>query len=135
MPKLQHIDPKPGDVLLLVGTMKGAFLLRADKQRGTWEMGGPYFAGSAVYGLAYDGRGGRKRLLAGPQSMHWGALVRTSDDFGRTWTNPEEAPVKFPESAGVALTNIWQIASGPDSEPDVLYCGVEPAALFVSRDA
>jgi hypothetical protein len=135
MPKTKHVDPRAGDVLILVGTMKGAFLLRADPSRGSWEMGGPYFAGSAVYALAYDSRGGRNRLLAGPQSMHWGALVRTSDDFGRTWTNPEEAPVKFPERAGVALTNIWQLVPGPSSEPDVLYAGVEPAALFVSRDA
>ena len=135
MPNTQHIDPQSGDVLLLVGTMKGAFLLRADQSRGKWEMGGPYFPGSACYALAYDNRGGRNRLLAGPQSMHWGALVRTSDDFGRTWSNPEEAPVKFPESAGVALNNIWQIAPGPASEPDLLYAGVEPAALFVSRDA
>ena len=135
MPETKHIDPKPGDVLVLVGTMKGAFIFRADRNRGSWEMGGPYFPGSAVYAIAYDGRGGRQRLLAGPGNMHWGALLRTSDDFGRTWTNPEEATVKFPEGAGAALANIWQIKPGRDSEPDTLYCGVEPAALFISRDA
>ncbi len=135
MPETRHIDPQDGDVLLLVGTMKGAFIFRADKSRAKWEMGGPYFAGSAVYAMAYDGRAGRKRLWAGPASMHWGALLRSSDDFGRNWTNPETATVKFPESAGVALNNIWQVLAGRESEPDTLYCGVEPAALFVSRDA
>ncbi|MEA2464691.1 MAG: hypothetical protein QOJ98_2438 [Acidobacteriota bacterium] len=135
MPEIRQIDPQDGDVLVLVGTMKGAFILRSDKSRAKWEMGGPYFAGSAVYALAYDGRAGRKRLWAGPQSMHWGALLRSSDDFGRNWTNPETATVKFPESAGVALNNIWQVVPGRASEPDTLYCGVEPAALFVSRDA
>jgi hypothetical protein len=30
---------------------------------------------------------------------------------------------------------IWQVAAGRPSEPDVLYCGVEPAALFESHDA
>jgi photosystem II stability/assembly factor-like uncharacterized protein len=135
MPETRHIDPQEGDVLILVGTMKGAFLFRADRARGTWEMGGPYFPGSAVYALAYDGRGGRRRLWAGPQSMHWGALLRSSDDFGRSWTNPETSAVKFPEGAGAALNNIWQIVPGRASEPDTLYCGVEPAALFVSRDA
>lgn len=134
MPETRHISPASGDVLVLVGTMKGAFVLHS-KDRTTWELGGPYFPGSAVYALAYDNRGGRNRLLAGPQSMHWGALLRTSDDFGRTWTNPETATVKFPEGTGAALTNIWQIAPSRPSEPDVLYCGVEPAALFVSRDA
>lgn len=135
MPKTQHITPQSGDLLLLVGTMKGAFILRADKRRARWEMGGPYFPGSVVYALAYDGRAGRNRLWAGPLSTHWGALLRSSDDFGRSWTNPEAAPVKFPESAGEALKQIWQVVPGRASEPDTLYCGVEPAALFVSRDA
>jgi len=67
--------------------------------------------------------------------MHWGGLLRSSDDFGQTWTNPEEANVKFPESAGAALKQIWQGAPGRAGEKDTLYCGVEPAALFVSRDA
>jgi photosystem II stability/assembly factor-like uncharacterized protein len=135
MPNVQHVDPQTGDVLVLVGTMKGAFILRANAQRTQWDMGGPYFAGSAVYAIAFDGRAGRKRLWAGAHSMHWGALLRSSDDFGRTWTNPETATVKFPEGAGAALTQIWQVIPGRPSEPDTLYCGVEPAALFVSRDA
>ncbi len=135
MPDAQHITPQAGDVLILVGTMKGAFLFRADAKRATWEMGGPYFPGSAVYALTYDNRGGRQRILAGPASMHWGALLRSSDDFGRTWTNPEAANVKFPEGTDAALQRIWQIVPGRASEPDTLYCGVEPAALFSSRDA
>jgi hypothetical protein len=134
MPEIRHIQPQSGDVLVLVGTMKGAFILRADRSRAQWDMGGPYFPGSAVYAIAYDGRAGRNRLWAGPASMHWGALLRSSDDFGRTWTNPESATVKFPEGTDAALKNIWQVVPGRDSEPDTLYCGVEPAALFVSRD-
>lgn len=135
MPEARHVTPSSGDVLLLVGTMKGAFLLRADASRKQWEVGGPYFPGSAVYAMAYDSRAGRRRLWAGPQSMHWGADLRTSDDFGQTWTTPEEANVKFPEGTGAELKNIWQLVPGRESEPDTLYCGVEPAALFVSRDA
>jgi photosystem II stability/assembly factor-like uncharacterized protein len=67
--------------------------------------------------------------------MHWGGVLQSSDDFGKTWTNPEEANVKFPETTGAALKQIWQIAPGRNGEPDTLYCGVEPAALFASRDA
>jgi BNR/Asp-box repeat. len=115
--------------------MKGAFILRANKKRESWDVGGPYFPGSAVYAMAYDGRAGRHRIWAAPTSMHWGGLVRSSDDFGKSWTNPEAANVKFPEEAGVALKQIWQIAPGRAAEPDTLYCGVEPAALFVSHDA
>ncbi|HEX5475842.1 MAG TPA: hypothetical protein VFX12_14375 [Vicinamibacterales bacterium] len=134
MPVTRHVNPQPGDVVLLVGTMKGAFILRADKRRDEWEIGGPYFPGSAVYALACDTRAGRHRVWAGPKSMHWGAMLHSSDDFGKTWTNPEEASVKFPESTGAALQQIWQIVPGRTTEPDTLYCGVEPAALFVSRD-
>jgi hypothetical protein len=135
MPVTTHIDPRPGDVLLLVGTMKGAFILRSNSGRAAWDLGGPYFPGSAVYAMAYDARDGRRRVWAGPNSMHWGGVLRSSDDFGRTWTNPEEANVKFPEGAGTALKQIWQIVPGRASEPQTLYCGVEPAAVFVSRDA
>jgi len=135
MPESHHVAPRAGDVLVLVGTTKGAFVFRADATRGTWERGGPYFAGSAVNALGYDGRAGRTRLWAGPQSMHWGGLLRSSDDFGRTWTNPEEGNVKFPAGTDAALKQIWQISPGRADEPDTLYCGVEPAALFVSKDA
>jgi hypothetical protein len=85
--------------------------------------------------MAYDARQGRQRIWAGPQSMHWGGLLRWSDDFGRNWTNPEEANVKFPEGTEASLKQIWQITPGREGQPDTLYCGVEPAALFVSRDA
>jgi len=114
--------------------MKGAFILHADSSRQTWDVGGPYFRGSAVYAMAYDGREGRHRLWAGPNSMHWGGVLRSSDDFGRTWTNPEAANVKFPEGTGVALKQIWQLAPGRASEPNTIYCGGEPAAIFVSQD-
>jgi len=135
MPIIHHVDPKQGDVLLLVGTMKGAFVLRGKGNRKAWDIGGPYFPGHAVYAMAYDRREGRRRIWAGPNSMHWGGMLRTSDDFGRTWSNPDQANVKFPESTGAALQQIWQVVPGRDEAPDTLYAGVEPAALFVSRDA
>ena len=135
MPVSQNVSPQTGDLLLLVGTMKGAFVLRSDQGRGNWELGGPYFPGHAVYSMAYDKRAGRNRIWAAATSMHWGGLLRSSDDFGASWTNPEEANVKFPEGTETALRQIWQIVPGREAEPDTLYCGVEPAALFVSRDA
>src|SRR5712692_11871652 len=109
MPLTRHVTPQSGDPVLLVGTMKGAFVVRSDARRSDWEVGGPYFPGHAVYALACDTRAGRHRLWAGPHSMHWGGMLRSSDDFGRTWTNPETANVKFPEGTGAALQQIWQI--------------------------
>ncbi len=132
---IQHLDVKNGDVLLLVGTTKGAFLLRSPSDRKHWHVAGPYFHGQSVYSLAYDGRNGRHRLWASTGSMLWGTFLRSSDDFGRTWTNPLEANIRFPPDSGVSLRNIWKIALGLPETPDTLYCGVEPAALFQSHDA
>jgi serine/threonine protein kinase len=130
---VQHVPVRKGDVLLLVGTTKGAFIFRSNAQRRRWEIGGPYFHGHSVYSLAYDARAGRRRIWASTQS-YWGTLLRSSDDFGKSWTNPQEAPVRFPSDTGVSLKNIWQIALGGPDEPNVLYCGVEPAALFKTED-
>jgi tRNA A-37 threonylcarbamoyl transferase component Bud32 len=131
---IRHLAVKGGDVLLMVGTMKGAFLLRSNAKRGNWQVAGPYFHGHAVYSLAYDPRNERHRLWASTSNF-WGTFLRFSDDFGKSWTNPLEANVKFPEDCGTSLKNIWQVCLGRESEPDTMYCGVEPAALFVSRDA
>ena len=80
--------------------------------------------------MAFDSRKGRNRLWWAQQSFRWGTILRSSDDFGRTSTEPEAYSVKFPEDSGLALKNIWQICMGPQDEPDTMYCGVEPAALF-----
>ncbi len=129
------IPARNGDVLLLVGTMKGLFLFSSGPARRRWRAAGPFFPGSSVYGAAFDGRGGRRRIWAAPSSMHWGAELAWTDDLGKSWKRPAEPLVRFPEESGASLKNIWQIAPGRASEPNVLYCGVEPSALFESRDA
>ncbi len=131
---IQHLRVKDGDVLLLVGTTKGAFLLRSTADRSRWDVAGPYFHGLAIYALAYDGRDDRHRLWASTSS-YWGTYLRSSDDFGKVWTNPVEANIRFPSDSGTSLKNIWQICLGRPDQPNVLYCGVEPAALFESHDA
>jgi serine/threonine protein kinase len=132
---IQHLDVKNGDVLLLLGTTKGAFLARSRPDRKHWDVAGPYFHGHAIYALAYDRRNGRHRLWASTGSPIWGTYLRSSDDFGKTWTNPLAANIKFPPESGLSLKNVWKIALGPPETPDKLYCGVEPAALFESQDA
>jgi len=130
---VRHPQVRKGDSLLLVGTTKGAFILRSNGRRSRWEVGGPYFHGYSVYSMAYDGRAGQHRIWASTAS-YWGTMLRSSEDFGKSWTNPQQAPIRFPSDTGVSLKNIWQIALGRPDEPDVLYCGVEPAALFETRD-
>jgi hypothetical protein len=127
---------KKGDVLLMVGTVKGAFILSSNKKRSSWKVDGkgPHFPGESVYALAYDERGGRQRLLAATRSFHWGSSIRTSDDFGATWSAPDRQNVRFPEQSGLSLVQVWQITPGPRDDPNLLWAGVEPSCLFESRD-
>jgi photosystem II stability/assembly factor-like uncharacterized protein len=130
----RHVSVRDGDVLLLVGTMKGAFVLRSNAARSKWDVGGPYFPGMAVYAMAFDGRGKRRRLWAAPGSEHWGTSLAHSDDFGANWTQPDQNLIRFPESTGSAVARIWQLLPGRAEQPDTIYAGVEPAALFESKD-
>jgi BNR/Asp-box repeat protein len=130
----EQLSVTAGDVLVMLGTTKGAFLFHADADRRKFEITGPHFPGHEVYAVAFDGRGGRRRILAATSSWHWGAVVRTSDDFGATWTDPAEGNVRFPEDTDTALKRVWQLRPGRDEEPDTVWAGVEPAALFRSDD-
>jgi photosystem II stability/assembly factor-like uncharacterized protein len=134
MPKRTKRHAK-GDVLVLIGTVKGAFIFSSSGKRSQWKMHGPHFPGESVYALAYDERGGRQRLLAATRSFHWGSVIRTSDDFGATWSGPERQNIRFPENSGLSLVQVWQITPGPADDPNLLWAGVEPTALFESRDA
>jgi len=135
MPEINHVDAKSGDVVLLVGTTKGAFLLSSNQERRDWTVGGPYFPGRPVYALIHDQRNGRNRVWAAVNSTHWGSYLSSSENLGRDWTEPEAYNIKFPEGADTELKQIWQIEEGHSDEQDTLFCGVEPAALFRSDDA
>ena len=91
-----------------------------------FELTGPTFPGEEVYATCIDTRSGSTRLFTGSVSNHWGPVLRRSDDLGTTWTEDEQAALRFPEGTDASLARIWQLAPGPDDEPDVMYAGVEP---------
>lgn len=121
-----------GDLLLLAGTMKGLWVFRADSSREKFEVSGPHFPGREVYSAAYDPR--THRILAGVSSLHFGAVVCKSDDFGAKWEEPAEGNVKFPEGADWSTKRVWKIEPAGASQPEVVYAGVQPASLFRSAD-
>src|SRR5689334_4853715 len=129
MPSTQTLDVRPGQVLVMVGTMKGAFLFSSSAARTTWKRGGPHFAGSPVYALAHQSRPSH-RLYASVENPFFGPSIRCSDDLGRTWTDEKASSIRFPESTGASLRRVWQLQ--PRGER--MYAGVEPSALFVSDD-
>jgi hypothetical protein len=130
----QPVDPRPGEVLILAGTSKGLYLLCADADRAEWRLGGPWFPGHEVYAACIDQRSGSPRLLAGAASAHWGPAVSRSDDLGATWREPDEPAIRFPADADAAVERVWQLQPGHDDEPEAVYAGVSPAALFRSGD-
>jgi hypothetical protein len=130
----EGIKATAGDVVVLVGTAKGLFALTAGGDRKKWAQTGPFFPGEEIYAAALDTRNGRQRLLVGATSSHWGPSVYRSDDLGETWTEPETNTLAFPEHTGEAVKRVWQLKPASDAQPDTVFAGVEPAALFRSDD-
>ncbi len=125
-----------GSVLVMVGTTKGAFLFHDRGGRHAFESSGPLLAGCSVPSVAFDTRGGRCRILAGASSFFFGTSILHSDDLGRTWSERAAGGnIGFPPDTGAALVQVWQLQPATEAEPDVVYAGVEPAALFRSEDA
>ncbi len=131
-------DARPGDLVVLVGTRKGAFILTANQSRRNWRLAGPYNPGTDIYHLVYDSRNGG-RLLAASNSMWFGPQVEYSDNLGKTWEQASQQPrfadkPEYAEHDGPTVNNVWHIEPGSDGEPGTLYAGVQPAALFKSKD-
>ena len=122
----------PQQVVVLVGTSKGAFFFHSDARRRDWRMTGPHLAGWDVYSLHASTRNGR-RIYAGTSHWVYGPTIRASDDGGATWAELPQSP-RYADDRGFKVERIWQIAPGHPSEPRTLLAGVEQAGLFVSRD-
>lgn len=122
------------ETILLVGTRKGLVMGRSRDDRRTWELEPIRHVTMEVAAVGIDPRRDPPRLFAAVQSFHWGNTLVHSDDLGRTWSEPEHAPIAFPEGSDAALKRIWLIQPSTQHEPDVVYAGVEPHALFRSED-
>ena len=120
--------------ILLIGTRKGLMIARSTNDRQTWAVDDFQFLNQEVYSVALDTRRDPPRILAGVGTGHWGPLLTYSDDLGKSWTEPEEPPIGFPEGTDASVARVWQIQPGTDLQPDVVYAGVEPHALFRSDD-
>jgi hypothetical protein len=130
-------------VRLLVGTHKGAFVLTSDERRKDWKVEGPHFAGWDVYHV--KGSPADPDRLYAAQSRGWfGQVVQRSDDGGSTW-EPVGNEFRY---EGATQTHKWYDNTDHPYEflrawhlepsltdPDLVYAGVEDAALFRSTDA
>ena len=129
-------------VRVLVGTRKGAFLLTADGTRRDWDVAGPLFGGWEVYHLA--GSPAEPDRLWASQSGGWfGQVVQRSDDGGATW-DPVGNRFAYEGDPGThqwydgtphpwEFARVWHLEPSR-TDPDVVWAGVEDAALFRSGD-
>ncbi|MBI4202284.1 MAG: exo-alpha-sialidase [Chloroflexi bacterium] len=118
-------------VMVLVGTRKGAFIMESGPGRRRWKVRGPYHEGQNIMHMAFDGRSGA--LFAAVGDPWFGSRVYRSTDLGYTWNEPQSGPA-FPSDTGLTLEKVWHVEPGRRGEPGVIYAGVEPAALFKSSD-
>ncbi|MGH2449213.1 MAG: exo-alpha-sialidase [Chloroflexota bacterium] len=121
-----------GTNLLLTGTKRGLFIL-SSPDRKNWTVDQLTLAGENIYNAMIDNRGGG-RMFAAQNDTFFGSVLKYSDDLGETWQEPKRG-IQFPEESGRKLVNIWIIQPGRDSEPETIYCGVDPASLWVSHDS
>ena len=130
------------NVRVLVGTRKGAFILTSDEKREQWDIDGPHFGGWEMYHL--KGSPVNPDRLYASQSTGWfGQLIQRSDDGGQTW-EPMSNEFAYEGVPGThqwydgtqhpwEFKRVWYLEPSP-TDPDMVYAGVEDAALFRSSD-
>src|SRR5436305_8333904 len=149
-------------VRVLVGTKKGAFVLTSDGKRDKWHVSGPFFAGWEIYHMK-GSPADPNRIYVSQTSGWFGQIIQRSNDGGKTWEVPGGEPVPEPgppkpasnkfvydtsAATGKPLTThqwydgtqhpwefkrVWHLEPSL-SDPDMVYAGVEDAALFRSTD-
>jgi photosystem II stability/assembly factor-like uncharacterized protein len=129
-------------VRVLVGTRKGAFVLESDAKREAWKVSGPYFGGWEIYHLK-GSPADPNRLYASQSSSWFGQIVQRSNDGGRSW-EPVGNRFVYEGEPGThrwyddsphpwEFARVWHLEPSL-SDPDMVYAGVEDAALFRSND-
>lgn len=125
-----------GSVGLLIGTRKGAFILRGDRSRRAWKLSTPMFLGHIIHHLVLDPRDGRTMLMAA-STGHLGPTVFRSTDSGKTWKEAKAPPAfpKVPEGQkGRVVNHVFWLTPCHANEPNAWYAGTSPQGLFRSED-
>ena len=136
--KSSAVSPKPaaGPVVLLIGTRKGAFILRSDRARRTWKLSAPMFLGNIVHHVVLDPRDRRTMLMAA-STGHLGPTIFRSTDAGKTWKESTAPPAfpKVPEGEkGRSVGHVFWLTPCHANEPNAWYAGTSPQGLFRSDD-
>ncbi len=129
-------------VRVLVGTRKGAFILTSDGKRESWQVSEPHFPGWEIYHVKGSPLN-PDRLYASQSSGWFGQIIQRSDDGGITWA-PVDNTFTYDGVPGThqwydgtphpwEFKRVWHLDPSL-TEADVVYAGVEDAAIFKSED-
>ena len=129
-------------VRVLVGTRKGAFVITGDGKRQSWDVNGPFFGGWEIYHLK-GSPADPDRIYVSQTSGWFGQQIQRSNDGGRSWA-PVGNTFIYDGVAGThqwydgtphpwEFARVWHLEPSP-ADPDLVYAGVEDAALFRSSD-
>jgi photosystem II stability/assembly factor-like uncharacterized protein len=114
------------DILVLIATGKGAFILEGDTNRRDFALKGPFCDAQSVNHVIADPATGT--LYAGGGDGWVGPAVWRSTDRGQSWTRFDQG-LAYPDGQD-KLKAVWSLARAHGR----LYAGVEPAGLFMSED-
>lgn len=112
---------------LIAATDKG--LLVYERVAGLWTLKDIQFIGMPVGCFHHDERNGSWWVAI--NHKHWGPKLYKSGDEGETY---KEINVPRFDTPQFTLRSIWTISHGVHDDPNRLYVGVEPAAIFVTPD-
>jgi photosystem II stability/assembly factor-like uncharacterized protein len=114
-------------VVLMVGTRKGCFILESDEDRRDWNVRGPFCDGWPIYRAVHDAESGA--IYAAAASEWHGAGIWRSTDLGETWALSSEG-LGYGEDGELKLSKV----SGLMAAHGRVIAGAESAGLFESRD-
>ncbi|WP_108723958.1 WD40/YVTN/BNR-like repeat-containing protein [Hyphococcus luteus] len=107
---------------LFVGTLRGVHALLRDAS-GEWRAEARGLEDRHISSLLYDEGSGL--MFAGIHGRGEEGGIFVSEDEGRSWT---------PRFSGIDKTHVYSLASEQRDGETILYAGVEPPALYRSRD-
>ncbi len=129
-------------VRVLVGTRKGAFILKSDGARRDWSISQPHLPGWELYHLK-GSPADPNRIYASQSSSWFGQTMQRSDDGGLTWTAIGNKFLYDGDTGthqwydGTAhpweFKRVWHLEPSL-TDPDTVYAGAEDAALFRTDD-
>lgn len=129
------MSPRSG-VSLLIGTSKGAFVLRGGSARKTWKLDEPIMFGAVIDHFVQDPRR-PELLMIGTRTGHMGPTAFRSTDGGKKWEETTRPPAFRKAKKGEdkrSVEAVFQVVPGHADEPGVWYALTIPFGLFRSDD-